>query len=434
MCLGSSDLTRPGAEKSYYEMSAGPAPLYPAFEGEHSYDLCVIGGGYTGLSAALHAAQRGLSVCLLEAHTIGFGASGRNGGQLLSGQRISQDVLERRLGQDKAQALWRLSEDAKGLAKGLIREHAIDCALGRGHLIAAVKRSHARDLQAYADHLSTAYGYKHAQYVPKAELSNYVASDHYFGGLYDSDAAHLHPLSFAYGLAKAAESTGAMLFQNSAALRIRPGPEILVEAQHGRVHARFAVLACDSYLGALFPPIAPYTVAIHAFVGATEPLGDLGLALIPANCAVADTAEVLDYYRLSRDGRLIFGGGESAGVPDPAGMAESIRRRMLRIFPRLRGVALDSVWSGRIALTAARLPHAGRAGRNLLFAQGFSGQGVAIATHMGWLMAEAMSGNSKGFDVYASLKTHRFFLHGWTQTAIAKAALLWGNLKDRVLP
>jgi gamma-glutamylputrescine oxidase len=424
----------PNTHQSYYQATAGAARSFPPLNDDLDADVCVIGGGFTGLSTALHAAQAGFKTCLLEGQSIGHGASGRNGGQVLSGQSIKQNVLERRLGRDTALQLWRLAEEAKALVKALVRDHAIACDLRQGHLLAAVKPGHARDLELYARLLRSSYGYDKAHFVPREDLPGYICSQRYAGGLYDSDAAHLHPLRFAYGLASAAQAAGAAIFENARVLKIVPGPGLSVETDRARIRARFAVLACDSYLGGLFPPIAAHTIAIHALVAATAPLGEMGKALIPGACAVADTANMLDYFRLSADGRLIFGGGESASPPDEGRIAAIVRARIRRVFPELRDSAIDFAWSGRIAFTASRLPHVGRIAGSLYFAQGYSGQGVAISTHMGRLIAEAIAGASPGFDMYASLSTPRFFMHRFAEPFLVRAALSCGHIQDRLLP
>jgi gamma-glutamylputrescine oxidase len=418
---------------SYYEASAIGRRAHPQLNGVCDADVCIVGAGYTGLSCAIHLAQRKLNVVVLEAETVGFGASGRNGGQVITGQRVDQIELERRYGEGRARALWDLALEASSLVRALIDRHAIECDATAGHLTAAVRDSHARELEAYIDHLAERYRYAEARFVTAREMPSLVATRNYKGGMYDAGGFHLHPLNYALGLARAASDNGARIFENSRVDRVVPGAKIHVETPAGTVSARFAVYACNGYLGDLNGELARTILPISNYIAATEPLGDArAKALIPSGTAVADTKFVLDYYRLSADGRLLFGGGETYGGGDVKDAAPIVRPHILRVFPQLGDVRIDYAWGGRLAITWPRLPHVGRLAPNLYFAQGYSGQGVAIATLVGKLIAEAIAGQAQRFDVYEGLNVPPLPGGALLRKPLLTLALTWYALRDRL--
>jgi len=418
---------------SYYLASAIGRRSRPQLSGERNADVCVIGAGYAGLSCALHLAKAGLDVVVLEANYAGAGASGRNGGQVITGQRVGQNELEDRYGDLRARTLWELALEAKALVRALIADHAIDCDVAAGHITAAARPSHARELQAYVEHLAARYGYTAMRYVPPREMPVLVATRSYAGGVYDADGLHLHPLNFALGLARAVDGTGAAIFERSRATSVERGAKIRVVTSSGLVTANFAVYCCNGYLGDLSPELARTIMPLSNYIAATEPLGAArAKALIPSGAAVADTKFVLDYYRLSADGRLIFGGGETYGDRDVVNAAEIVRPHMLRVFPQLGDVRIEYAWGGRLAITMPRLPHVGRLAPNLYFAQGFSGQGVAIATLVGKLIAEAITGQAARFDVYESLKVPPLPGGALFRKPLLTLGLMWYALRDRL--
>jgi len=418
---------------SYYLASAIGRRTRPQLNGARNADVCVIGAGYAGLSCALHLAKAGLDVVVLEAAYAGAGASGRNGGQVITGQRVDQEELERKYGDARARTLWELALEARTLVRALIAANEIDCDVTPGHLTAAVHQSHARDLQAHVDHLGARYGYAAARYVPEREIPGLVATRNYKGGLYDTEAFHLHPLNYAFGLARAVDATGAAVFENSRATEVERGNKVRVVTPSGVVTANFAVYCCNGYLGGLSPELAQTIMPLSNYIAATEPLGAArAKALIPSGAAVADTKFVLDYYRLSADGRLIFGGGETYGDRDVENPAPIVRPHMLRVFPQLGDVRVDYAWGGRLAITMPRLPHVGRLAPNLYFAQGFSGQGVAIATLVGKLLAEAITGQAARFDVYESLKVPPLPGGALFRKPLLTLGLMWYALRDRL--
>lgn len=395
--------------QSYYAASAAAAPPRPAFSGHCAVDLCIIGAGYTGLSAALHAAEAGARVLVLESCTVGFGASGRNGGQIHSGWRKDQRELERWLGPMHARELWDQADEAKALLRRLVDQHAIACELKPGLLIAAHNLRAARKLAQDAQHLAAVYGYSGLRMLSAAECATETGSATYRGGRFDNGGGHLHPLLYARGLAGSAERAGAVICEQSAVLRIeqlRNGIELTCAG--GRVTAARAIVATDAFTGTLAPGLDRYIGHIESFVTATAPL-PLALAetILPHDIAVADTRHVLDYYRKSADRRLLFAGRE-AYFGRPSDIAALVRPRLHRVFPQLQEIPIEYAWSGTVGITVTRMPHFGKIGDRLLFGYGYSGQGVALATLGGRLLAEAALGHEEQFDVLARVPARAF--------------------------
>ena len=422
-----------GAAPTWYEASARTNPTWPALDGNARADVCVIGGGYTGLSCALHLAERGYSVVLLEARRIGNGASGRNGGQLGSGHRRDQPALEREFGEERARLLWSMAEEAKALVRDLIARHGIDCDLKPGIAIAAHRPRHVRALVREAHHLRARYGYDQIEVLDRAALRAEVASEDFHGGLMDRGAGHLHPLDYARGLVQAAAEAGVDIREETPVTGLATGSPCTVSAGPHTVTADAVVLACNGYLDALDPGCGKSVMPINNFILATEPLGAArAQALVPHDVAVVDTRFVVNYFRLSRDGRLLFGGGETASNRLPADPGPLVRRCMLRIFPQLADVGIDCAWGGTLAITRTRMPSIGRLQSGLYYGQGYSGHGVALATLSGALIAEAIAGTLERFDVFARLPQPPFpggrFLR-WPTLALA---LAYGALRDRL--
>ena len=406
-------------------------PPLPRLEGSLSADVAIVGGGYTGLSALLHMAERGYDAVLLEAARVGAGASGRNGGQLSSGQRLDQLRLEQLVGKERARRLWQLAEAAKALVKARIARHAIACDLKPGILDAAYKPAHALALAREAEHLRTRYRYPHARYVPRAEMAEMLGTTRYFGGLLDQDGGHLHPLNYALGLARAALDAGGRIFEQSRVVRIDQGPAVATD--HGEVRARHLVLAMNGHLGRLVPRLAGRIMPLNNFMLATAPLGAAGArALIRDDVAVADTKFVVDYFRLSADHRLLFGGGETYTSRFPADLKGFVRKRMLRVFPQLEAVPIDYAWGGTLAITRTRLPHFARLAPDVFVAHGYSGQGLALATLAGQLIAEAVAGTAERFDLMASLPAPRFPGGTLLRFPALVLGMLYYSLRDRL--
>jgi len=371
-------------------------------------------------------------VILLDAQRVGFGASGRNGGQLGSGQRVEQDALEKMLGADHASRLWDLGEEAKALVKSLIAEHRIDCHLKPGVAWTASSEKDVRHLHEYADHLRTRYGYDQIETLDHAALQDVCPSPDYRGGILDMGAAHLHPLNFALGLARAAQAAGVEIYERSAVHHIDEGPTATVQTEGGRVTADHVVLACNGYLGGLNRKVAARVMPINNFIAATEPLGDRIKDVLPRDVAVADSRFVVNYFRLSHDGRLLFGGGESYGYRFPSDIAAKVRAPMSVIFPALKDIRIDYAWGGTLAITMKRLPYLARPSRNILSASGYSGHGLGTATHAGLLMARAIQGDSDGFDTMSAIPAQSFPGGAALRTPLLALAMSWYSLRDRL--
>lgn len=398
-------------------------------DGDGEADVCVIGAGFTGLSAALHLAERGHSVVVLEAHRIGWGASGRNGGQVGSGQRIEQPELEEMFGQDRARALWEIGEAAKALVKDLVARHDIACALKPGIIHANHRARYDKGSAEFVDHMNRHYGTALSYLDPRA-LQGLVRSPRYSGGVLDPEGAHLHPLDFVRGLARAAEAAGVTIHEMTEVTHVGEGGAITAL---GRVSAEHVILACNGYLGALQGEVARHVMPINNFIIATEPLGaDRAADLLTRDVAVADSKFVVNYFRLSEDRRLLFGGRESYGYRFPRDIKGFVRKAMIDIFPQARDLRIDYGWGGTLAITMNRLPHLRRLAGGIWTAGGYSGHGVALATMSGKLIADAIEGDARGFDVMAELETPAFPGGAAWRHPLLIAAMLWYGLRDRI--
>ena len=394
---------------SWYAASAGAAPSYTSLKGVTDADVCIIGAGYTGLSSAIHLAERGYKVVVLEANRVGWGASGRNGGHVGTGQRADQSSLEKWVGTETAGSLWQLGLDAVDLVCELVETHHIDCELGVGNLHMAAKASHALDLEHEVNQLTRDYGYTKASYLNREELAELTSASGMHGGMLDMGARHLHPLKYAHGLARVASSLGVTIYEQSPAVKWRDNAQVRVDTQQGSVTAKALVLACNGYLGKLAPTIAGNIMPINNFVIATEPLSrDQQRAVTRDNHSLSDSLFVINYWKLSGDGRLLFGGGENYTSRFPKDIKGFVRPYMLNIYPELADVKIDYGWGGTLGITMNRMPDFGRIGSRIFYAQGFSGHGVPTATMAGKLLAAAIDGDSEKFNLMALVPTHRF--------------------------
>ena len=417
---------------SWYAATATETAPFPALQGDLRADVCIVGGGYTGLSAALHLAEAGMKVVLLDAHRVGFGASGRNGGQLGSGQRMDQEDLEDLMGETEAQKLWHLGEEAKDLVKSLIARHEIDCHLKPGVAWTGSTRGDVNHLHAYAHHLQDHYGYDQLEVLDQQACYALCPSPDYRGGFLDHGAAHLHPLNFALGLARAAHQAGAQIHEQSEALDITEGTKVKVRTASGSVTADHLILACNGYLGGLNRQVAARVMPINNFIVATEPLGDRAAEVLSRDVAVADSKFVVNYFRLSHDKRLLFGGGESYGYRFPTDIEAVVRKPMHQIFPHLRDVRVDYAWGGTLGITMKRMPYLARLAPNVLSASGYSGHGVGTATHAGQLMAQAIKGQAEGFDTMSRVPAPAFPGGPRMRSPLLVLAMTWFALRDRL--
>ncbi|MEP1328954.1 FAD-binding oxidoreductase [Pseudophaeobacter sp.] len=418
--------------KSWYAATATSLAPFPALSGTRRADVCIIGGGYTGLSAALHLAEAGLEVVLLDAHRVGFGASGRNGGQLGSGQRLDQEGLESLMGEPEAQKLWQLGEDAKDLVKSLVAKHKIDCHLKPGVAWTASSKKDVAHLHDYGRHLQDRYGYDQIEILSPEASQKMCPSPDYKGGILDHGAGHLHPLNLALGLARAAAAAGATLHEQSEVLEISEGAEVCVKTAGGEVRANHLILACNGYLGGLNRQVASKVMPINNFVVATEPLGDAVEQVLGRDVAVADSKFVVNYFRLSHDKRLLFGGGESYGYRFPTDIEAVVRKPMTQIFPHLRDVKVDYAWGGTLGITMKRMPYLARLAPNVLSASGYSGHGVGTAIHAGQLMAHAIQGEAEGFNTLSRVPAPTFPGGPSMRSPLLVLAMTWFALRDRL--
>ena len=413
---------------SYYAATAHTWAAAADVDGDYECDVAVIGGGFTGLSAALACAERGFSVILVEAETVGFGASGRNGGQLIPGLRWSASELETEFGRERADALFDLCWH-ENRVKHRIAKHGMDCDLKVGHLEAAWTPKDFDAMRREADYLAKRHGYE-TDVIAEAEMGAHIASPLYHGGIHDPQGGHFHPLNYAIGLAKAAEAAGVRILQGRRANWILDGGPGELFLGESTIEARYFIDATDSWVGDLEPDLGRYTVPIMNYNIATAPLANAD-ELLPGDAAVADSRFVLNYFRLSADKRLIFGGGERYSQRPPHDIAAFVRPFMAEVFPQIAGTKIDYGWGGVVAVTMNRLPHVGRRG-NVFFAHGFSGHGAVVTTLAGELIAEAMAGTAERFDVLAGLPAKHFPGGKWLRRPLATLGLLYYALKDRL--
>lgn len=411
---------------SYYTATSLEWTPQTAFEGNYRCDVAVIGGGFTGLSAALACAERGFSVILIEAEHIGFGASGRNGGQLIPGLRWSMSEIERTFGLVRAHALFNLCWRDNPV-KRRIAQHDIACDLKTGHLEAAWSTADFDALRCEADFLAAHYGYD-TNVIAKADLSAHIDSGIYHGGIHDPQGGHFHPLNYAIGLAKAAREAGVQIWEGERATL--SADTMTLHRGKSTVAARYIINATDSWMEKIDRNRGRYTVPIMNYNVATAPLPNAD-ALLPSDAAVADSRFVLNYFRLSADRRLIFGGGERYSQTPPTEIATYVRPYIEQVFPQLACVPIDYGWGGAVAVTMNRLPHIGRDG-NIFYAHGFSGHGAMTTTLAGEVIAEALSGTAERLDVLASLPSHPFPGGRWLRRPLATLGLLWYALRDRL--
>jgi gamma-glutamylputrescine oxidase len=422
-----------GYVPSYYAASAHPAPEHPPLHGSVDADVCVVGGGIAGCSTALHLAERGMRVVLLEEHQIGWGASGRSGAQAIQGIACGQAKLDRLIGPAASRQVWEVSVEGLGLMRSLIRRFSIDCDWADGHLSAAVKPRHERDLLAELAELREAYGYQSVRYMPRDELRQVLATDRYLGALYDSNSGHLHPLNYTLGLAAAARSLGVQIYGGSRALSYSPAgnAKVRVTTPDGEVRTRFLVLCGNVFLGPTAPSLAAKIMAVATYIVATEPLGEArARKLIANNSAVSDMNWVLDYYRRSADHRLLFGGRVNYSGLKSFDAPSATRARMLGVYPQLKDVRIEYAWGGDVDITLNRAPNFGRLEPNVYFLQGFSGHGIALTGIAGKLVAEAIGGTAERFDVFARIP-HADFPGGMALRRPALVlAMLYFRIKD----
>lgn len=425
---------RPGEyPPSYYAAAANRLPPFPSAEGALRADVCVVGGGFTGLSTALHLAERGYDVVLLEAQRVGFGASGRNGGQVAHAMRRDQDELEATLGKEHARRLWDIAAEANALVRRLAASDLVETRFRPGIIQADHRRRFVRASLDYAKRLQDAYGYDQIRGLTRDELRALLNSDAYHGGALDLGAGHLDPLRFALGLARMAEAAGARIFERSRVVRFDGGDPARIETEEARIVAGHVVLACNGYLGRLSEDVAARVMPINNYIVATEPMApERQEHFIKNNYAVADSKFVVNYFRFSDDHRLIFGGTETYGYRFYRDIAAEVRRPLAKIFPELADVRITHAWGGALAITMRRLPYFARLAGNVLSMSGYSGSGVAMGAMAGRIAAEAIAGQAERFDVMARIPATPFPGGVALRQPLLVLAMLWFSLRDRL--
>lgn len=421
---------------SYYAASSVQQPNYPVLNGEVVADVCVIGGGYSGLNTALELAERGFSVVLLEARKIGWGASGRNGGQLIRGVGHGLEQFSNVIGSDGVRQMKLMGLEAVEIVRERVQRYQIPCDLTWGYCDLANKPHHLQELAEDAEELRS-LGYRHeVRLLQAGEMGSVIGSDRYVGGMIDMGSGHLHPLNLALGEAAAAQQLGVQLFEQSEVTRIDYGHEVKVHTVQGHVRAKTLVLACNAYLNGLNPQLGGKVLPAGSYIIATEPLGEAqATRLLPQNMAVCDQRVTVDYFRLSADRRLLFGGACHYSGRDPQDIGAYMRPKMLKVFPQLADVKIDFQWGGMIGIGANRLPQIGRLADqpNVYYAQAYAGHGLN-ATHLaGKLLAEAISGQQQGrFDLFARVPHITFPGGKHLRSPLLALGMLWHRFKELV--
>jgi gamma-glutamylputrescine oxidase len=415
--------------QSYYQATAHPFPPQPRLNGEVNADVCIIGAGFTGLSAALELAEAGYSVVVLESRKVGYGASGRNGGQICTGFSPGQQRIESQLGKDDAVKCFAIAEESKKLLVERIAKYGIDCDLKWGYLHVIPKASQFDDLSDWKEEWDR-LGYTDTEILNKAELEERLGTTVYHGALREGGAGHFHPLNYCLGLAKAAIAAGAQIFEDSTVTGVEQGPTVTARTALGRVRAKFMIIGCNAYIGRMMPELYGRIMPVTSYIVASEPLGEnRARSLIRDDEAVANTNFIVDYFRLTKDTRLLFGGRASYSTLEPPNLGAYMRPRMLKVFPQLKDAKIDHAWGGYIAITSNRLPDCGRLAPNIYYAHGYSGQGVALAGMYGKLMADCVKGQAERFDLLAKIR-HLPFPGGPVRKPLLVAAMLLYRLRD----
>ena len=417
---------------NYYAATAPNAPSFPALHGDVDADVCVVGGGLSGLSAALELAQRGFSVALLESRKIAWAASGRNGGQVIAGFGCGNDIFEKQIGLADARRAWDISVAAVALLYERMARYNIGCEFTPGWLLLAARKSHLAHLREWHEELTGKYNYgEHVNYIPPSEISQWTSSKHYFGAVYDRFSGHIHPLKFARGLSGACNDASVKIFEDSHVYEISRGDRPLVRTKNGVVRSRFVVLATNVFSGDLMTELDTRIMPVGGTVFATEQLAPaLAESLIRHRAAVCDSNFLLDYYRVTKDNRMLWGGRATYAKHDDDQRVESLRQKMIALYPELKQAKVEYSWGGMIDISLNRAPDFNRLANNIYYLQGFSGHGLALSGMAGKLAAEAIAGHAERFDVFARLK-HRPFPGGrLLRTPALALGTLYYRLRD----
>ncbi|MEQ9636729.1 MAG: FAD-binding oxidoreductase [Devosia marina] len=418
---------------SYYAASRNIVRQPQVLEGAVEADICVVGAGYSGLSAAISLAEQGFKVVMVEAAEVGWGASGRNGGQVVNGLNASLGTIQRRYGQQTANFVGGLLQEGAGIIYDRIERYGINCDLKRGNIYAAYTPKHMEELKA-KQALWRSHGMDDHELLDKGQIRQHVGSDVYEGGMIDHSGGHMHPLNLALGEAAAFEGLGGKIFERSPVTKVEQDASgATVSTAKGQVRAKTALICGNAYLGNVVPELTARVMPVSTQMMATEPLGEeRAKALLPTDMCVEDVRYILDYFRLSADHRLIFGGGVVYGGTDPADVEAKLRPNMVKVFPQLKEVKVDFAWSGNFALSFSRVPQLGRLGKNIYFAHGYSGHGVTGSHLFGRILSEAVRGDMTRFDTFASLPWIPFPGGRMFRAQYSTLGSWWYALRDRL--
>ena len=423
-------------QNSYYTASANAHPSYPPLDGDAEADVCIVGAGLAGLSAAIELADRGYSVIVLEAESVGWGASGRNGGQIIAGLACDQSVIEKALGFDAAQQAWGITIEALDLVRERVKRFDIDCDLVDGFLGVAVGKRKGAALHDWFETMAKRYNYdSDAQWIDADALDQWIDSPRFHSGYYDRRSGHLHPLNYTLGLARAAQSLGVRICEQTPVRTMTKGEPAVLHTDKGSVKARYVVLAGNMYLPEVAPKLAPALsrriMPVGTYIVGTEPLDPALISrLIPTKSAVCDSNFVLDYFRFSADNRMLFGGRVSYSTMTPPNLKEDMRKRMQLVFPQLGDAKVEYAWGGFVDITMNRAPDFGQIEPNVFYLQGFSGHGVALTGMAGKMVAEAISGQAERLDLMARIPHHSFIGGKRLRMPALVLGMTWYRLRD----
>ncbi len=417
---------------SYYAATRNHTGDFPALEELVECDVCVIGAGYTGLSSALFLAEAGYSVTVLEAAKVGFGASGRNGGQLVNSYSRDVDVIEARYGDKTAEVLGSMIFEGADIIRQRIQHYDIQCDYRPGGIFAALNKKQLKGLTEQKNSWER-YGNQNLTLLDAHDIKREVGCDNYVGGLLDMQGGHIHPLNLALGEASAIIGLGGKIFEQSAAVEITYGEPITVRTAKGVVRAKYLLIAGNAYLPQnLDNRVTSKSMPCGSQIVVTEPLAEnVARSLITHNYCVEDCNYLLDYYRLTADNRLLYGGGVVYGAREPDDIEQLIKPKILKTFPQLKDVKIDYRWTGNFLLTMSRMPQFGRIEKNAYYMQGYSGHGVTCSHLAGKLISEMIRGDAERFDAFASLP-HMPMLGGRTfQVPLTAMGAAYYAMRDR---
>jgi len=418
---------------SYYAASANAAPERAELTGDHQIDVCIVGAGYTGLSTGLYLAEKGYKVAIIEGARVGWGASGRNGGQIVNGLNASLQTIKKRYGQDTATFVAGLVQEGGEIIRERISTYDIKCDLKEKNIFTGLTSAHMSELEERMK-LWASYGLKNQEMLDKNQLREHVNSDLYAGGLIDHSGGHMHPLNLALGEAAAFEQNGGIIYEMSPVIDVdHAAAQPVVKTAKGTMTCKTLVLCGNAYLGHVVPTLTSRVMPVSTQVMATEPLGEArARELIPTDACVEDIRYILDYYRLSGDNRMLFGGGTVYGGADPNDIKAKLQRNMDKVFPQLKGVKIDYAWSGNFALSFSRVPQMGRIGGNTYFAHGYSGHGVTGSHTFGRILAEAIHGDLTRFDVFAKVPWYPFPGGRMFRVPYSVIGSWWYGVRDKI--